>query len=184
MAVTPNDIGDAWGDRRVRLDLAVELNGAWFGKANGAEMNFGFHQFIAYAATTQWLSAGTFLGSGTVSNADGKRGSACIAGRRAIQTIEKASLSTSFMRFGDRIRMEALWQDQPLFGVIDQKIVRALPVDQLLICTTLRRLRVALGYFGKRAGVAQGHCLGPVAWPTCFLATCGVWSWPVCFYTR
>lgn len=123
VAVTPDEIGDAWSDGRVRLDLAVELNGAWFGNPNGAEMNFGFHHLIAHAALTRRLSAGTILGSGTVSNADGKRGSACIAERRAIETIEKGSPSTPFMRFGDRIRMEARWQDQPVFGVIDQRIV-------------------------------------------------------------
>ncbi|HSH91946.1 MAG TPA: fumarylacetoacetate hydrolase family protein [Ramlibacter sp.] len=127
VAVTPDEIGDAWRDGRIHLDLAVELNGAWFGNPNGAEMNFGFHQLIAHAAATRRLSAGTILGSGTVSNADGKRGSACIAERRAIEAIEKGASSMPFMKYGDRIRMEARWQDQPVFGAIDQRIVRVFP---------------------------------------------------------
>jgi fumarylacetoacetate (FAA) hydrolase len=126
VAVTPDEIGDAWKNGRVQLDLAVELNGAWFGNPNGAEMNFGFHQLIAHAAATRRLSAGTIVGSGTVSNAGGKAGSACIAERRAIEAIEKGAPSTPFMRFGDRIRMEARWRDQPVFGAIDQRIVQAL----------------------------------------------------------
>ena len=33
------------------------------------------------------------------------------------------------MKFGDRVRMEARWQDQPVFGAIDQRIVQARPPD-------------------------------------------------------
>lgn len=127
VAVTPDEIGDAWTDGRVRLDLAVALNGAWFGNPNGAEMNFGFHQLIAHAATTRRLSVGTIVGSGTVSNAGNQKGSACIAERRAIETIQKSATPTPFMKFGDRIRMEARWQDRPVFGEINQRMVQALP---------------------------------------------------------
>lgn len=126
VAVTPDEIGDAWSDGRVRLDLAVALNGAWFGNPSGAEMNFGFHQLIAHAAATRRLSAGTILGSGTVSNAGNHKGSACIAERRAIETIQKSATPTPFMKFGDHVRMEARWQDQPVFGEINQRMVQAI----------------------------------------------------------
>jgi fumarylacetoacetate (FAA) hydrolase len=129
VAVTPDEIGEAWQDARVHLDLGIEYNGTWFGDPNGGEMNFGFDQLIAHAAATRRLSAGTLIGSGTVSNAGGKKGSACIAERRAIETIAKGAPQTSFMKFGDRVRMEARWQDQPVFGVIDQRVVKA-PVPQ------------------------------------------------------
>ncbi|SEB18844.1 fumarylacetoacetate hydrolase family protein [Variovorax sp. YR216] len=125
VAVTPDEIGDAWKDARVHLDLTVEFNGRWFGDPNGREMNFGFDQLIAHAATTRRLSAGTIIGSGTVSNAGGAKGSACIAERRAIELIEKGASATPFMRFGDRVRMEARWNDRPVFGAIDQRIVKA-----------------------------------------------------------
>lgn len=126
VAVTPDEIGDAWRDARVGLDLHIESNGQWFGNPNGAEMNFGFDQLIAHAAATRRLSAGTVIGSGTVSNAGGKKGSACIAERRAIETIEHGAPRTPFMHFGDRVRMEARLADgQGVFGAIDQRFVPA-----------------------------------------------------------
>lgn len=125
VAVTPDEIGDAWRDARVHLDLGIELNGRWFGNPNGGEMNFGFDQLIAHASATRRLSAGTILGSGTVSNARGDKGSACIAERRAIELIEYGAPRTPFMHFGDRVRMEARWQDRPVFGAIDQRLVQA-----------------------------------------------------------
>ena len=125
VAVTPDEIGEHWRDARVHLDLHVEYNDAWFGNPNGAEMNFGFDDLIAHAAATRRLSAGTIIGSGTVSNAGGQKGSACIAERRAIETIEHGAPKTLFMRFGDRIRMEARQDGHAVFGAIDQRIVRA-----------------------------------------------------------
>jgi fumarylacetoacetate (FAA) hydrolase len=127
VAVTPDEIGAAWRDARVGLDLKVEYNGQLFGDPNGGEMNFGFDQLIAHAAATRRLRAGTIIGSGTVSNAGGKKGSACIAERRAIETIRDGEPKTPFMKFGDRVRMEARWQDKPIFGAIDQRIARVLP---------------------------------------------------------
>jgi fumarylacetoacetate (FAA) hydrolase len=127
VAVTPDEIGEAWRDTRVDLDLSIEFNGQRFGDPNGGEMNFGFDQLIAHAAATRRLRAGTIIGSGTVSNAGGKKGSACIAERRAIEAIANGEPKTPFMKFGDRVRMEARWQGRPVFGAIDQRIVPAAP---------------------------------------------------------
>jgi fumarylacetoacetate (FAA) hydrolase len=93
-------------------------------------MNFGFDQLIAHAAATRRLRAGTIIGSGTVSNASGKKGSACIAERRAIEAIEQGEPRTAFMKFGDRVRMEARWQERSVFGAIDQRVVRAEPPQE------------------------------------------------------
>ena len=127
VAVTPDEIGGSWSHARVHLDLNVQYNGQWFGNPNGREMNFGFDELIAHAARTRKLSAGTIIGSGTVSNAGGARGSACIAERRAIELIESGASTTPFMRFGDRVRMEARLEDRPVFGVIDQRVVQSTP---------------------------------------------------------
>ncbi len=127
VAVTPDEIGEAWRDGRVHLDLTVMRGDERFGHPNGSEMSFGFDQLIAHAAFTRRLSAGTIVGSGTVSNAGGHRGSACIAERRAIELIEHGASRTPFLHFGERVRMEAQWQDAPVFGAIDQRVVRALP---------------------------------------------------------
>lgn len=89
------------------------------------EGNFGFHQLIAHAAMPRKLSTGTIIGSGTVSNADCKAGSACISERRAIELIDSGEIHTGFMRFGDTARMEAKTPDEkPLFGTIEQRIVQ------------------------------------------------------------
>lgn len=125
VAVTPDELGDAWRDGRVHLPLKVEWNGEWFGHPHGGAMHFGFHQLIAHAALTRRLSAGTVIGSGTVSNADRSVGSACIAERRAIEMIAHGAPRTGFMRFGDRVRMEAVNADgSPLFGAIDQRVIQ------------------------------------------------------------
>lgn len=126
VAVTPDELGDAWRDGRVHLPLQVEWNGKWFGHPNGGAMNFSFPQLIAHAALTRRLGPGTLIGSGTVSNADRSAGSACIAERRAIEMIAHGAPQTGFMRFGDRVRMEVLDSDgQSLFGGIDQRVVAA-----------------------------------------------------------
>ena len=127
VAVTPDELGSAWHDGRVHLDLHVDLNGERFGRANGGEMNFGFDQLIAHAARTRRLRAGTIIGSGTVSNADRGVGSSCISERRVLEIIDQGRPVTPFMKFGDRVRMQAMLATGVAgpFGVIDQRVVAA-----------------------------------------------------------
>lgn len=125
VAVTPDELGSAWVQGRVHLPLHVTLNGARFGEPNGSEMNFSFGQLVAHAARTRRLTAGTIVGSGTVSNVSRTAGSACLAERRVIEMIDEGAARTPFMKFGDRVRMEAKLQDGSPgpFGVIDQQVV-------------------------------------------------------------
>lgn len=125
VAVTPDELGNAWRDGRVHMHLNVEWNGEPFGHPHGREMNFSFGELIAHAARTRRLTAGTIIGSGTVSNVARSAGSACIAERRVIEMIDQGQAHTSFMRFGDRIQMEARFEDGAAgpFGVIDQRVV-------------------------------------------------------------
>lgn len=125
VAITPDELGERWHDGRVHLDLRVMLNGLEFGRPNGREKNFGFGELIAHAARTRKLSAGTILGSGTVSNEARDAGSACISERRVIEMLDGGEARTPFMHFGDRVRMAATDSDgtQP-FGVIDQRVVQ------------------------------------------------------------
>jgi fumarylacetoacetate (FAA) hydrolase len=126
VAVTPDELGEHWRDGKVHLPLEVELNGQRFGAPNaGVDMTFSFPQLIAHAATTRELEAGSIIGSGTISNSDRAAGSACLAERRMLETIEHGAAKTPFMRFGDRIRMEMkLPSGESIFGAIDQKVVR------------------------------------------------------------
>ncbi len=125
-AVTPDELGDAWRDGRVHLNLVVDFNGQRFGAANGEAMSVGFHELVAHAAATRDLCAGTIIGSGTVSNEHYREiGSSCIAERRGIEMLDLGEPKTDFMKFGDRVRMEAQSiSGETLFGAIDQKVVK------------------------------------------------------------
>ena len=126
-AVTPDEIGSAWRNGCVCLDLLVDWNGERFGAANGEPMEYNFPELIARAARTRDLVAGTVIGSGTVSNANFREvGSSCIAERRGIEIVDDGAPVTEFMRYGDRVRMEAMAIDGTApFGAIDQKVVEA-----------------------------------------------------------
>jgi fumarylacetoacetate (FAA) hydrolase len=121
LAITPDELAEDWRDGRVHLPLHVEWNGAWFGHPDGGGMDFDFGQLIAHAARTRRLGAGTIIGSGTVSSAQPGAGSACIAERRVIEIIGQGAAHTGFMRFGDRVRMQARTaRGEAPFGAIDQ----------------------------------------------------------------
>ncbi len=124
-AVTPAELGSQWRNGRVCLDLEVHWNGQRFGNANGEPMEFGFHELVAHAARTRDLVAGTIIGSGTVSNENFREiGSSCIAERRGIEVVDTGAAKTGFMKFGDRVRMQAHAADGSApFGAIDQKVV-------------------------------------------------------------
>ncbi|MDH5455358.1 MAG: fumarylacetoacetate hydrolase family protein [Gammaproteobacteria bacterium] len=134
VAVTPDELGDAWREGRLHLPLLSVLNGEPFGKPDaGVDMTFHFGQLVAHAAKTRPLGAGCIIGSGTISNklgdgpgkpiADGGVGYSCIAEIRTIETINNGAPSTSFMKFGDRIRIEMNdASGASIFGTIDQAI--------------------------------------------------------------
>lgn len=125
VAVTPDELGDAWRDGRVHLDMRVARNGDWFGHPNGGEMDFGFGELIRHLAYNRNLGAGTIIGSGTVSNKNYREvGSACLAERRAIETIAHGEPRTAFLRYGDRLRFDVEGRDgQSVFGAIEHRFV-------------------------------------------------------------
>lgn len=126
VAVTPDELHEAWDGRTVHLPLVSQVNGQEIGRPNaGSDMNFDFPTLIAHAAKTRDLEAGTIIGSGTVSNRDPAAGSSCLAERRMIETIEEGTPRTPFLRFGDRVRIEMFdTTGRSIFGAIDQKVAR------------------------------------------------------------
>jgi len=126
VAVTPDELGEAWREGKVHLPLVCHLNGALFGKPNaGIDMTFNFPTLIAHAAKSRPLAAGTILGSGTISNVDRSVGSCCLAEVRMLETIEQGKPVTSFMKFGDKIRIEMFDKEKKsVFGSIDQTVVQ------------------------------------------------------------
>src|SRR5690554_2030407 len=138
VAVTPDELGSSWKDGRVHLPLTVHLNGKEFGRPDsGPDMVFSFPDLVAHAAKTRELGAGSIVGSGTVSNPDkdggpgkpiddGGVGYSCLAEVRMVETILRGKPETSFMKFGDRVRMEMFGEDgQSIFGAIEQTVVSA-----------------------------------------------------------
>jgi fumarylacetoacetate (FAA) hydrolase len=133
VAVTLDEIGEAWQDGRVHLALQSSWNGRKVGMCDaGPEMTFHFGQLIAHIAKTRNVRAGSIVGSGTVSNKgveknghmDWPKGYSCIAEKRCIETIQTGQPYTDFMKFGDTIRIEMKGLDgRSLFGAIDQEIV-------------------------------------------------------------
>jgi fumarylacetoacetate (FAA) hydrolase len=129
VAVTPDELGEAWRDAKVHLPLSVYLNGSLFGAPNaGEDMTFNFAQLIAHAAKTRLLGAGSIVGSGTVSNRDASRGSCCIAERRTREQLDAGKPETPFLKFGDRVRIEMLdIHDRSIFGAIDHVVAQYRP---------------------------------------------------------
>lgn len=124
VAVTPDELGEAWRDGKVHLPLVTHLNGEMFGNPEcGEDMQFSFPQLLAHGARTRPLSAGTLLGSGTIANQDESRGSSCLAEKRVLEVIRDGKPTTPFMHFGDTVRIEMLDQDgKSIFGAIEQKV--------------------------------------------------------------
>ncbi|MBU0587071.1 MAG: fumarylacetoacetate hydrolase family protein [Gammaproteobacteria bacterium] len=125
VAVTLDELGEAWDKGRVHLTVQSTWNGRRVGMCEaGPEMTFHFGQLIAHLCKTRRVRAGSIVGSGTVSNKDWSHGYSCIAEKRAIETIQDGKPSTAFMKFGDRIRIEVKGKDgQSLFGAIEQEMV-------------------------------------------------------------
>ena len=124
VAVTIDELGDAWQGGRLHMTLQSTWNGRKVGMCEaGPEMTFHFGQLIAHICKTRNVRAGSVIGSGTVSNKDWTHGYSCIAEKRAIETIEGGKPVTEFMKFGDTIRIEAKGKDgQSVFGAIEQKV--------------------------------------------------------------
>jgi fumarylacetoacetate (FAA) hydrolase len=138
VAVTADELGEAWNDGRLSGEVLVELNGASFGRADaGVDMTFDFGTLVAHAARTRSLSAGSIVGSGTVSNrdadggpgrtiADGGAGYSCIAEQRTVETLLKGAPVTPFLKAGDTVRIEMRDAARhSIFGAIQQVVAAA-----------------------------------------------------------
>lgn len=132
VAVTLDELGDAWDDGQVHLTVQVAWNGRKVGMCDaGTDMTYGFGQLLAHACKTRALRAGTIVSSGTVSNAgfekngqtEWPKGYSCIAEKRAMETARDGQATTEYMKFADTVRIEAKGKDgQSVFGAIEQEL--------------------------------------------------------------
>ena len=138
VAVTPDELGDAWKDNLIHLPLMVDYNGEPFGRAEaGVDATFDLGDLVAHVAKTRSVGAGSIIGTGTISNkgedggpgkpvSEGGKGYSCIAEIRMIETIYDGSPKTRFMQPGDTVRVEMRDADNhSIFGAIEQKVVQA-----------------------------------------------------------
>ena len=124
VAVTPDELGDAWKGGKVHLPLRSTWNGKLVGQPHaGVDMVFNFPQLVAHLCKSRNARAGSIIGSGTVSNKDASRGYSCIAEKRCLEMIADGVASTPFMLFGDTIKIEMLdAAGKSIFGAIDQSV--------------------------------------------------------------
>jgi fumarylacetoacetate (FAA) hydrolase len=132
VAVTLDELGDAWDDGQVHLTVQVAWNGRKVGMCDaGTDMTYGFGQLVAHACKTRALRAGTIVSSGTVSNAgfekngqtEWPKGYSCIAEKRAMETARDGQATTEYMKFADTVRIEAKGKDgQSVFGAMEQEL--------------------------------------------------------------
>ena len=137
VAVTVDELGEAWQKGRLHLTLESSWNGRKVGRCEaGPEMTFHFGQLIAHLCKTRNVRAGSIVGSGTVSNraieVNGKKewtkGYSCIAEKRAIETVVDGKPATDYMKYGDVVRIEMKGRDgESLFGAIEQTVVEVEP---------------------------------------------------------
>ncbi|HVG04126.1 MAG TPA: fumarylacetoacetate hydrolase family protein [Burkholderiaceae bacterium] len=125
VAITPDELADAWRDGKVHRPVTVHWNGSKVGAPNaGEDMTFNFAQLIAHVAKTRNVRAGSIIGSGTVSNVDRSRGYCCIAEKRSLEMIEHGAAKTPFMKYGDQVRIEMFdAAGRSIFGAIEQTVV-------------------------------------------------------------
>lgn len=123
LAVTPDELGDAWRLGRAQLRVEVARNAQRVALIDAAAaMRHPFGQLIAHIACSRRLRAGSIVGSGCLADAAGGHGG--IAAQRAHETRHGGGATTAYLGFGERVRIEA-WADdgQSVFGAIDQRVV-------------------------------------------------------------
>ena len=124
VAVTIDELGEAWQGGRVHLALHSALNGQPVGSCDaGPAMGFHFGQLIAHLARTRKLRAGSVVGSGTVSNPAADQGWHCIAEQRAVEILASGLPRTPYLVTGDTVRVEMQGRDGlSVFGRIEQRV--------------------------------------------------------------
>ena len=124
VAVTPDELGNAWDGGKIHLRLVCHVNGKWLGNPNaGVGATFDLFQLVAHAAKTRELCAGTLIGTGTISNPDADSGYACIMEARLVEQVELGEAKTPFLAFGDTVKIEMFDRHgETIFGAIEQRV--------------------------------------------------------------
>lgn len=125
VAVTPDELGSAWKNEKIELNINIKRNDQWFGEPNGNEMDYSFSDLITHLTYNRNIKAGTIIGSGTVSNKDVyKTGSACLAEKIALEMIEHGVAHTEFIQYGETVEISVVDKsNKSIFGNIRTKFI-------------------------------------------------------------
>jgi fumarylacetoacetate (FAA) hydrolase len=105
VAVTPDELGNAWRGGRVHLALESRCNDERVGRCETAGTRFHFGQLIARLSRTRRVRAGSIVGSGG---------------------FEGCALRAEALRQGDRMRIELIGRDgASVCGAIEQRVAPA-----------------------------------------------------------
>ena len=126
ITVTPDELGELWQNNKAQLNVTTKINDKILGHLNtDIDMQFDFSQLIHAAAKTRALSAGTIICSGPIANTDTSIGVSNLQDLRNIESLQQGQAQTNYLRFGDRIQIDAGdAQGHSIFGSIDQSVVQ------------------------------------------------------------
>ncbi|MBG6219341.1 MULTISPECIES: fumarylacetoacetate hydrolase family protein [unclassified Janthinobacterium] len=127
VAITPDELGDAWRGGKVHYALRCSLNGKLTGQPQaGADMTFNYPQLLAHLCQTRNARAGSVVSAGGVANKEVKKGFSSIFERRNQEMIADGVASTPYLLFGDVLRLDMQGDDgKSLFGAIEQTVKQA-----------------------------------------------------------
>ena len=112
VAVTPDELGDAWRGGRLHLNLLVHRNERRVAQVDAASANLGFGELLAQACRQRPLRAGSVVASGPM-------GLGSAAAKRAVEQAEDGQPTTALWQPGETLRIEAKGTDgQSVFGAI------------------------------------------------------------------
>jgi len=138
VAVTPDELGPAWDGAVLSRPLVSHINGEKFGEPDaGVDMTFDFPRLVSHLGKTRPVTAGSIVGSGTISNrgedggpgkpvAEGGRGYSCIAELRMVEKIQTGEFRSGFLKHGDVVRVEMFDEaGASIFGAIENRVAKA-----------------------------------------------------------
>ena len=112
VAVTPDELGDAWRGGRMHLNLLVHRNERRVAQADAASALLGFGELLAQTCRQRPLRAGSVLATGPL-------GLGSAAAKRAVEQAEDGQPTTALWQPGETLRIDVKGADgQSVFGAI------------------------------------------------------------------
>jgi len=133
VAVTPDELGEAWSSGRVHLTLETRVNDKRIGLNEcGQDMDFHFGELIAAYCAHRPMAAGTILTTGAVCNAGVLQGNdwvwphgvSSLVEKRVIEARTQGQAHTPYLKVQDKVHIELKAKNaHPLMGAIEQYLV-------------------------------------------------------------